>query len=72
MQNPKVLDLQFKDRKCRRADRDNAIDLYTGEEYMDILADGVWENTFKVKPEVFTREEKRAWLDQMTDGSAGF
>ena len=69
-QNPKVLDLQFKD-GIGRADRDNAIDLYIGEEYMDILADGVWENTFKVKPEVFTREEKRAWLDQMTDVALG-
>ena len=55
-QNPKVLDLQFKD-GIGRADRDNAIDLYIGEEYMDILADGVWENTFKVKPEVFKRRE---------------
>ena len=54
-----------------RADRDNAIDLYIGEEYMDVLADGVWENTFKVKPEVFTREEKRAWLDQLTGVALG-
>ena len=69
-QNPKVLDLQFKD-GIGRADRDNAIDLYIGEEYMDILADGVWENTFKVKPEVFTREEKRAWLDQLTGVTLG-
>lgn len=69
-QNPKVLDLQFKD-GIGRADRDNAIDLYIGEEYMDILADGVWENTFKVKPEVFTREEKRAWLDGLTDVTLG-
>ena len=63
-QSPQVLGLQFKD-GIGRADRDNAIDLYIGEEYMDVLADGVWENTFKVKPEVFTREEKRAWLDKM-------
>ena len=69
-QNPKVLGLQFKD-GIGRADRDNAIDLYIGEEYMDVLADGVWENTFKVKPEVFTREEKRAWLDQLTDVALG-
>ena len=69
-QNPKVLGLQFKD-GIGRADRDNAIDLYIGEEYMDVLADGVWENTFKVKPEVFTREEKRAWLDQMTGVALG-
>ena len=69
-QNPKVLGLQFKD-GIGRADRDNAIDLYIGEEYMDVLADGVWENTFKVKPEVFTREEKRAWLDKLTDVALG-
>ena len=69
-QNPKVLGLQFKD-GIGRADRDNAIDLYIGEEYMDVLADGVWENTFKVKPEVFTREEKRAWLDQLTGVALG-
>ena len=69
-QNPKVLGLQFKD-GIGRADRDNAIDLYIGEEYMDVLADGVWENTFKVKPEVFTREEKRAWLDKNTDVALG-
>lgn len=50
--------------KIGRADRDNAIDLYIGEDYMDVLADGAWENIFKVKPEVFTREEKRAWLDK--------
>ena len=62
--------LQFKD-EIRRADRDNAIDIYMGDEYMDVLADGVWENTFKVKPEVFTREEKRAWLDKLTDVALG-
>ena len=55
-QSPQVMGLQFKD-EIRRADRDNAIDIYMGDEYMDVLADGVWENTFKVKPEVFTREE---------------
>ena len=64
-QSPQVMGLQFKD-EIRRADRDNAIDIYMGDEYMDVLADGVWENTFKVKPEVFTREEKRAWLDKLT------
>ena len=69
-QNPKVLGLQFKD-GIGRADRDNAIDIYMGDEYMDVLADGVWENTFKVKPEVFTREEKRAWLDKLTDVALG-
>ena len=69
-QSPKVLGLQFKD-GIGRADRDNAIDLYIGDEYMDLLADGVWENTFAVKPEVFTREEKREWLDKMTDVALG-
>ena len=69
-QAPKVLNLQFVD-KIGRADRDNAIDLYIGEDYMDVLADGAWENIFKVKPEVFTREEKRAWLDQMQDVALG-
>lgn len=69
-QCPKVLNLQFVD-GIRRADRDNAIDVYIGEEYMDVLADGAWEKIFKVKPEVFTREEKRAWLDQMTGVSLG-
>ncbi len=69
-QSPKVLGLQFVD-GIRRADRDNAIDVYIGEEYMDVLADGAWEKIFKVKPEVFTREEKRAWLDQMTDVTVG-
>lgn len=65
-QAPQVLGLQFVD-GIRRADRDNAIDVYIGEDYMDVLADGVWEKTFKVKPAVFTKEEKRAWLDQMTE-----
>lgn len=69
-QSPKVLNLPFVD-GIRRADRDNAIDLYIGEDYMDVLADGAWENIFKVKPEVFTKEEKRAWLDQMTDVTLG-
>ena len=69
-QCPKVLDLQFVD-KIGRADRDNAIDLYIGEDYMDVLADGAWEKIFKVKPEVFTREEKRAWLDGMQDVALG-
>ena len=55
----------------RRADRDNAIDLYIGEDYMDVLADGAWENIFKEKPEVFTREAKREWLDKLTDVSLG-
>ena len=69
-QSPKVLGLQFLD-KIGRADRDNAIDLYIGEDYMDVLADGAWENTFKVKPEVFTAEEKRAWLDKNTNVALG-
>ena len=69
-QNPKVLDLPFKE-GIRRADRDNAIDLYIGEDYMDVLADGKWQNIFTVKPDVFTREEKRAWLDKNTGVSLG-
>lgn len=69
-QCPKVLNLQFVD-KIGRADRDNAIDLYIGEDDMDVLADGAWEKIFKVKPEVFTREEKRAWLDGMQDVALG-
>ena len=69
-QSPQVLGLQFVD-GIGRADRDNAIDLYIGEDYMDVLGDDVWANIFKVKPAVFTREEKRAWLDQMTDVALG-
>ena len=69
-QSPQVLGLQFLD-KIGRADRDNAIDLYIGEDYMDVLADGAWENIFKVKPEVFTAEEKRAWLDKNTNVALG-
>ena len=69
-QSPKVLNLPFID-KIGRADRDNAIDLYIGEDYMDVLADGAWEKIFKEKPEVFTREEKRAWLDGLTDVALG-
>lgn len=69
-QSPQVLGLQFLD-TLGRAERDNAIDVYIGDEYMDVLADGAWEKIFKVKPEVFTREEKRAWLDQMTDVTLG-
>ncbi|MBQ3967992.1 MAG: phosphoribosylaminoimidazolecarboxamide formyltransferase [Lachnospiraceae bacterium] len=67
-QNEKVLNLQFVD-KLGRADRDNAIDVYISDDYMDVLGD--WEKTFKVKPDVFTREEKRAWLDKMDDVSLG-
>lgn len=69
-QAPKVMELQFVD-GIRRADRDNAIDLYIGDDYMDVLADGEWENIFKVKPEVFTSEEKREWLSQLTGVALG-
>ena len=69
-QCPKVLNLQFLD-NIGRADRDNSIDLYIGEDYMDVLADGAWEKIFKVKPEVLTREEKRAWLDGMQNVALG-
>ena len=69
-QCPKVLELPFVD-DIRRADRDNAIDVYIGEEYMDVLADGAWQKIFKVKPDVFTPEEKRAWLDQAHDIALG-
>lgn len=67
-QCPKVLNLQFID-GLKRANRDNAIDNYIGDEYMDVLAEGEWQKIFKVKPEIFTEEEKRAWLDTM-DGAA--
>lgn len=69
-QSPKVLGLQFVD-GIGRADRDNSIDLYIGEDYMDVLADGAWQKIFKVKPEVFTAEEKRAWLDRLSDVALG-
>ena len=69
-QSPQVMGLPFVD-GIRRADRDNAIDLYIGEDYMDVLADGAWENIFKEKPEVFTREAKREWLDRLEDVALG-
>ena len=69
-QSPQVLGLKFLD-TLGRAERDNAIDVYIGEEYMDVLADGAWEKIFKEKPEVFTQEAKRAWLDQMADVTLG-
>lgn len=69
-QSPKVLGLQFVD-GIGRADRDNSIDLYIGDDDMDVLADGAWQKIFKVKPERFTREEKRAWLDNMSDVALG-
>lgn len=69
-QSPQVMGLEFLD-NIRRADRDNAIDVYMSDEYEDVLADGVWQNTFKVKPAVFTREEKKAWLEKNTDVCLG-
>lgn len=69
-QSPQVLGLQFVD-NIKRADRDNTIDLYIGEDYMDVLAEGEWQKFFKVKPDVFTAEEKRAWLDKNTDVALG-
>ena len=69
-QSPQVLNLPFKE-GIRRADRDNAIDVYIGDEYMDVLRDGEWERVFTEKPPVFTEEEKRAWLDQMTGVTLG-
>jgi len=69
-QHPKVLGLQFVD-NIRRPDRDNAIDVYISDEYMDVLADGAWENIFKVKPEVFTKEEQKEWLAQNTNVCLG-
>ena len=69
-QSPTVMNLQFVD-DIKRADRDNAIDVYIGDEYMDVLADGAWQKIFKVKPEVFTREMKREWLDTMKDVALG-
>ena len=69
-QSPQVLGLQFV-AGIKRADRDNTIDLYIGEDYMDVLAEGEWQKLFKVKPDVFTAEEKRAWLDKNTDVALG-
>ena len=69
-QSSQVLGLQFVD-SIGRADRDNSIDLYIGDEYEDVLAEGTWQNIFKVKPPVFTREEKRAWLDKLEDVALG-
>ena len=69
-QNPKVLALPFRD-TITRAERDNAIDVYIGNEYMDVLADGAWERVFTEKPAVFTEKEKRAWLDQLTGVTLG-
>ena len=69
-QAPQVLALDFVD-GIKRADRDNAIDVYISDEYMDVLADGVWEKTFKTKPPVFTKEEQKEWLKKNTDVSLG-
>ena len=69
-QSPQVMNLPFVDH-IRRADRDNAIDLYIGEDYMDVLSDDAWPNIFKEKPEVFTREAKREWLDTLTGVALG-
>lgn len=69
-QHPKVLGLQFVD-NIRRPDRDNAIDIYISDEYEDLLAEGVWQDTFKVKPDVLTREEKKAWIAGQTGVSVG-
>lgn len=69
-QSPRVLGLQFVD-GIKRADRDNAIDVYIGEEYEDVLADGKWQSIFKTRPDVFTREEKKAWLSKNTDVAIG-
>lgn len=69
-QAPQVLELPFLD-TIKRADRDNAIDVYISDDYMDVLADGEWEKTFKEKPPIFTKEEKRAWLDTLTDVALG-
>ena len=69
-QSPQVLGLEFVD-EIGRPDRDNAIDVYIGEEYEDVLAEGTWQRIFKVKPAVFTKEEKRAWLNTMEDVALG-
>ena len=69
-QCPKVLDLDFVD-GISRADRDNSIDLYIGEDYMDVLSDGAWQKVFKKKPEIFTKEEKQVWLSEASDVALG-
>ena len=69
-QHPKVLGLQFVD-GIRRPDRDNAIDIYISDEHDDVLAEGVWQNTFQVKPEVLTAEEKKAWVAQLSGVTVG-
>ena len=69
-QHPKVLGLQFVD-GIRRPDRDNAIDVYLSDEYEDVLAEGVWQQTFAVKPEPLTAEEKKAWISTLTGVTCG-
>ncbi len=69
-QSEKVMNLPFKE-GLSRAERDNAIDVYMGEEYLDVVGEGNWQRSFSVQPSIFTREEKRAWLDQMTDVTVG-
>ena len=69
-QNPKVLSLPFRE-DLKRPERDNAIDVYVSDDYMDVLADGIWEDLFTEKPEPLTREEKRAWLDTLDGVSLG-
>ncbi len=69
-QHPKVLGLKFKE-GIRRPDRDNTIDVYISDEYMDVLAEGTWQNLFEEKPEPLTREERRAWLNTLTDVALG-
>ncbi len=69
-QCPKVLNLDFVD-GLGRADRDNTIDVYIGDEYEDVLKEGEWQKRFKTKPEVFTREEKKAWLEGNKDVTLG-
>jgi len=69
-QSPEVLGLKFKD-DIRRADRDNAIDVYISDEYEDVLAEGVWQNIFTEKPPVFTREKQKEWLSKNTDVALG-
>lgn len=64
-QSPQVMGLDFVD-GIRRADRDNAIDVYIGDEYEDVLREGEWQKIFKTKPAVFTVEEKKAWLAKNT------
>lgn len=69
-QHKKVMELPFRE-DIRRADRDNAIDLYIGEDYLDVLEEGAWQKIFREKPEVFTKEEKRAWMDRLTEVTLG-